>query len=127
MNRQLTAERTRRAVVTESEGNRQAAINVAEGQKQAEILKAEGDRQAAILRAEGFSQALTRIFQAASGVDQKTMALQYLEALKALGASPSTKFVIPTEFTRLLEPISGFVERGMGPDAGASGTATTGR
>jgi regulator of protease activity HflC (stomatin/prohibitin superfamily) len=114
MNRQLSAERTRRAVITESEGSRQAAINVAEGQKQAEILKAEGDRQAAILRAEGFSQALTRIFQAASGVDQKTMALQYLEALKALGASPSTKFVIPTEFTRLLEPISGFVERGMG-------------
>ncbi len=58
MNRQLSAERTRRAVITESEGNRQAAINVAEGQKQAEILKAEGDRQAAILRAEGFSQAL---------------------------------------------------------------------
>ncbi len=123
MNRQLTAERTRRAVVTESEGNRQAAINVAEGQKQAEILKAEGDRQAAILRAEGFSQALTRIFQAASGVDQKTMALQYLEALKALGASPSTKFVIPTEFTRLLEPISGFVERGMGADGGGSASA----
>ena len=67
MNRQLSAERTRRAVITESEGTRQAAINVAEGQKQSEILKAEGDRQAAILRAEGFSQALTRIFQAASG------------------------------------------------------------
>jgi regulator of protease activity HflC (stomatin/prohibitin superfamily) len=118
MNRQLSAERTRRAVITESEGTRQAAINVAEGQKQSEILKAEGDRQAAILRAEGFSQALTRIFQAASGVDQKTMALQYLEALKALGASPATKFVIPTEFTRLLEPISGFVERGMADGAG---------
>jgi regulator of protease activity HflC (stomatin/prohibitin superfamily) len=118
MNRQLSAERTRRAVITESEGTRQAAINVAEGQKQSEILKAEGDRQAAILRAEGFSQALTRIFQAASGVDQKTMALQYLDALKALGASPATKFVIPTEFTRLLEPISGFVERGMGDGAG---------
>jgi regulator of protease activity HflC (stomatin/prohibitin superfamily) len=113
MNRQLSAERTRRAVITESEGTRQAAINVAEGQKQSEILKAEGDRQAAILRAEGFSQALTRIFQAASGVDQKTMALQYLEALKALGASPSTKFVIPTEFTRLVEPFAGFVERSM--------------
>jgi regulator of protease activity HflC (stomatin/prohibitin superfamily) len=113
MNRQLSAERTRRAVITESEGTRQAAINVAEGQKQSEILKAEGDRQAAILRAEGFSQALSRIFQAASGVDQKTMALQYLEALKALGASPATKFVIPTEFTRLVEPIAGFVERGM--------------
>ena len=119
MNRQLSAERTRRAVITESEGSRQAAINVAEGQKQAEILKAEGDRQAAILRAEGFSEALTRIYGAASGIDAKTMALQYLEALKALGSSPATKFVIPTEFTRLLEPIAGFVERGMGPDDGS--------
>ncbi len=114
MNRQLSAERTRRAVITESEGNRQAAINVAEGQKQSEILKAEGDRQAAILRAEGFSEALTRIFKAASGIDQKTMALQYLEALKALGASPATKFVIPTEFTRLIEPFTGFLSKGMG-------------
>ena len=125
MNRQLTAERTRRAVVTESEGNRQAAINVAEGQKQSEILKAEGERQAAILRAEGFSQALTRIYGAAAGIDEKTMALQYLEALKALGNSPSTKFVIPTEFTRLLEPIVGYVGRGMAagparPPAGGS-------
>jgi regulator of protease activity HflC (stomatin/prohibitin superfamily) len=119
MNRQLSAERTRRAVITESEGTRQAAINVAEGQKQSEILKAEGDRQAAILRAEGFSQALTRIFQAASGVDQKTMALQYLEALKALGAGPATKFVIPTEFTRLVEPFAGFVQRSMEPSAAA--------
>jgi regulator of protease activity HflC (stomatin/prohibitin superfamily) len=119
MNRQLTAERTRRAVVTESEGSRQAAINVAEGQKQAEILKAEGDRQAAILRAEGFSEALTRIFQAASGVDQKTMALQYLEALKALGAGPATKFVIPAEFTRLVEPFTNYIGRSMAADRGA--------
>jgi len=113
MNRQLSAERTRRAVITESEGTRQAAINVAEGTKQSEILKAEGDRQAAILRAQGFSEALHQIFSAAKDIDQKTMALQYLEALKALGASPSTKFVIPTEFTRLIEPISGYIERGM--------------
>jgi len=120
MNRQLSAERTRRAVITESEGSRQAAINVAEGQKQAEILKAEGDRQAAILRAEGFSEALTRIFSAAKGVDQKTMTLQYLEALKALGASPSTKFVIPAEFTRMLEPLTGYIEKGMGNRSGAS-------
>jgi regulator of protease activity HflC (stomatin/prohibitin superfamily) len=118
MNRQLSAERTRRAVITESEGSRQAAINVAEGQKQAEILKAEGDRQAAILRAEGFSEALTRIFQAASGVDQKTMALQYLEALKALGASPSTKFVIPAEVTRWIEPLSEYVAKGVAPPEG---------
>jgi regulator of protease activity HflC (stomatin/prohibitin superfamily) len=114
MNRQLSAERTRRAVITESEGSRQAAINVAEGQKQSEILKAEGERQAAILRAEGFSQALERIYSAAKGIDEKTMSLQYLEALKALGASPSTKFVIPTEFTRLAERIGGYVGQGMG-------------
>jgi len=113
MNRQLSSERTRRAVITESEGTRQAAINVAEGQKQSEILKAEGERQAAILRAEGFSQALERIFRAASGVDQKTMALQYLEALKALGASPATKYVIPVEFTRLLDPLTKLIGRGM--------------
>lgn len=126
MNRQLSAERTRRAVITESEGSRQASINVAEGQKQAEILKAEGDRQAAILRAEGFSEALTRIFQAASGVDQKTMALQYLEALKALGASPATKFIIPTEFTRLIEPFTGFVQSSMSKGGPSGGGATGG-
>ena len=120
MNRQLSAERTRRAVITESEGARQSAINVAEGQKQAAILQAEGDRQAAILRAQGFSEALQQIFSAAKGIDQKTMALQYLEALKALGASPATKFVIPTEFTSLVAPIAGFVGRGMGADDGGT-------
>jgi regulator of protease activity HflC (stomatin/prohibitin superfamily) len=120
MNRQLSAERTRRAVITESEGTRQAAINVAEGQKQSEILRAEGDRQAAILRAEGFSLALTQIFGAARQVDQKTMALQYLEALKALGAGPATKFVIPLEFTRLMEPFGAFVARGMAPETPGS-------
>src|SRR5947207_11752006 len=113
-NRQLSAERTRRAVITESEGARQSAINVAEGSKQSQILQAEGERQAAILRAEGFSQALERIFNAARGIDDRTMALQYLEALKALGASPSTKYVIPTEFTRLLAPFMGYTERGFG-------------
>src|SRR6476660_521780 len=118
MNRQLSAERTRRAVITESEGTRQAAINVAEGQKQSEILKAEGDRQAAILRAQGFSQALTRIYGAAAGIDEKTMALQYLDALKALGASPSTKFVIPAEFTRLVEPFTGYIGRSMAENGG---------
>ena len=117
MNRQLSAERTRRAVITESEGARQSAINVAEGSKQSQILQAEGERQAAILRAEGFSQALERIFSAARGVDDRTMALQYLEALKALGASPSTKYVIPTEFTRLLTPFMGYTERGFGGEA----------
>ena len=113
MNRQLSAERTRRAVITESEGARQANINVAEGEKQAAILRAEGQRQAAILNAEGFSQALERIFNAAKGVDSKTMSLQYLEALKAIGASPSTKFVVPLELTQMLAPFAGLLERGM--------------
>jgi len=123
MNRQLSAERTRRAVITESEGTRQSTINVAEGDKQSNILRAEGDRQAAILRAEGFSQALERIFGAAKGIDQKTMALQYLEALKALGAGPATKFVIPVEFTELLRPLSGYIEGGMAAGGGQGGTA----
>ena len=82
MNRMLSAERNRRAVITESEGARQSAINVAEGAKQAAILQAEGERQAAILRAEGFSEALQRIFSAAKDIDDRTMALQYLDALK---------------------------------------------
>src|SRR6187397_1003482 len=110
MNRQLSAERTRRAVITESEGARQSAINVAEGTKQAEILRAEGDRQAAILRAEGFALALGQIYAAASQVDQKTMALQYLEAFKALGESPSTKYIIPLEITQLADSFRGYLE-----------------
>lgn len=114
MNKQMSAERIRRAVVTESLGQREAAINVAEGekqasilraegQKQAAILQAEGERQAQILRAEGFSQALERIFAVAQSVDQKTMTLQYFETLKALGASPATKYIFPMEFTSMLE------------------------
>ncbi len=118
MNRMLSAERNRRAVITESEGARQANINVAEGEKQAAILRSEGRLQAQILEAEGFNQALKQIFEAARGVDERTMALQYLEALKALGAGASTKFVIPLEFTQLMGPLLGFVDRGM--EAGGS-------
>jgi regulator of protease activity HflC (stomatin/prohibitin superfamily) len=114
MTRQMSAERTRRAVVTEAEGSKQAAITVAEGNKQSAILNAEGDRQAAILRAEGFALALTKIYEAAQNVDAKTMSLQYLDALKQIGASPSTKFVIPMEFTDLLSGISGFAQRSFG-------------
>ncbi len=113
MNRMLSAERNRRAVITESEGTRQANINVAEGEKQAAILRAEGKRQAEILEAEGFSQALERIFAAAHLVDEKTMTLQYLEALKGLGAGPATKFIIPVEFVELANRISHYAERGL--------------
>ena len=114
MNRQMSAERIRRAVVTESTGTREAAINVAEGEKQSNILRAEGEkqgnilraegeRQAQLLRAEGFSAALTKIFEAAQTIDPKTMTLQYFETLKSIGTSASTKYIFPLEFTSLLE------------------------
>jgi regulator of protease activity HflC (stomatin/prohibitin superfamily) len=119
MTRQMSAERNRRAVVTEAEGTKQAAITVAEGNKASAILNAEGDRQAAILRAEGFALALSKIYESAQGVDAKTMSLQYLEALKQIGQSASTKFVIPMEFTQLLSGISGFAERSFGDGSGA--------
>jgi regulator of protease activity HflC (stomatin/prohibitin superfamily) len=113
MNRQMSAERIRRAVVTESTGTREAAINVAdgekqsailraEGEKQSNILRAEGERQAQILRAEGFSNALDKIFEIAQTVDQNTMTLQYFEALKSIGSGASTKFIFPLEFTSMI-------------------------
>jgi regulator of protease activity HflC (stomatin/prohibitin superfamily) len=107
MNRQMSAERNRRANITESEGTRQATINVAEGDKQSAILRAEGERQAQVLRAEGFSNALKTIFGAAKGVDDKTMTLQYLEALKALAAGASTKWIVPMELAELTRPLAG--------------------
>jgi Membrane protease subunits, stomatin/prohibitin homologs len=114
MNKQMSAERIRRAVVTESTGTREAAINVAEGnkqsailqaegQKQSAILEAEGQKQAQVLKAEGFSVALEKIFAAAQTIDQKTMTLQYFETLKSLGQGPSTKFIFPLEFTSMIE------------------------
>jgi regulator of protease activity HflC (stomatin/prohibitin superfamily) len=113
MNRQLTAERTRRAVVTESVGKRESDINVADGEKQAAILKAqgvkessilvaEGERQAQLLRAEGYSDALAKIFSIAKDVDPQTMSLQYFETLKSMATNPSTKFIFPMEFTSML-------------------------
>ncbi len=115
MTRQMSAERSRRALVTEADGKKQAAITIAEGEKQAAILKAEGDRQAAILRAEGFSLALDKIFSVAKTVDANTMSLQYLDALRALGASPATKFVFPLEFTRLLQPFLDYAGKSFSP------------
>jgi regulator of protease activity HflC (stomatin/prohibitin superfamily) len=121
MTRQMSAERTRRAVVTEAEGTKQSAITVAEGQKQSAILSAEGDRQAAIVQAEGFAHALTQIYESARGLDANTMTLQYFEALKKLGASPATKFVVPMELSRLLAGITGSIGQAF-TDGGDSAT-----
>jgi regulator of protease activity HflC (stomatin/prohibitin superfamily) len=103
MNRQMSAERVRRAVVIEAEGARQANITVAEGEKQAAILRAEGQRQAAILNAEGLAKALVTISTEAKKVDTNTMGLQYLDAIKKLAEGPASKFFFPLELTKLVE------------------------
>jgi regulator of protease activity HflC (stomatin/prohibitin superfamily) len=129
MNRQMAAERERRAAVIEAEGKRAAAITVAEGEKQAAILKAEGERQAhileaeggrqaQILQAEGYSTALNTINGAARTLDEKAMGLQYLDALKNIGEGQSTKFIFPMEFTGLLRAFRTFAG-GNGADGGA--------
>jgi regulator of protease activity HflC (stomatin/prohibitin superfamily) len=127
MSRQMSAERLRRAVVTEAEGRRESVVKIAQGEKQARILNAEGDKQArilqaegareaeikeaegqrqgAILRAEGFATALTRIHEVARGVDSNTMSLQYLDTLRRLGDTEATKYIVPMEFTSLLRPL----------------------
>ena len=125
MTRQMSAERTRRAVVLEADGTKQAAITVAEGNKasailnaegskQSAILNAEGERQSAILRAEGFALALQRIFETAQGVDANTMTLQYLDALKQIGASSSSKIVVPMELAGLAGGIVALAEQARG-------------
>ena len=113
MNRQMSAERDRRAQVTASTGQKEATVTIADGDKQAAILRAEGEKQSAILtaegereaqllRAEGYAQALEKIFSAAKDIDQKTMTLQYFETLKDIGANPATKYIFPMEFTSMI-------------------------
>jgi len=130
MTRQMSAERTRRAVVTEAdgakaaaitvaEGNKEAAILNAEGSKQSNILTAEGERQAAILRAEGFALAIRSINESASIADLKTMQLQYLETLKSIGSSNSSKVVVPMELSGLAAGIAAIAEAAA-PAGGAA-------
>lgn len=121
---QMKAERNRRAMVTEASGKRESNIAIAtgereakilqaEGTKKANILEAEGEREAALLRAEGFANALHKIYDVASNIDEKTMMLQVLDTLKALGASPSTKYIFPMAFMELVKPIEGYLKGGL--------------
>jgi regulator of protease activity HflC (stomatin/prohibitin superfamily) len=96
---------------------------VAEGDKQSAILRAEGARQSRMLEAEGYAQALQTIYASANNIDAKTMTLQVIDGLKALGASPSSKLVIPMEFTRLFGQLGDYLDQSM---SGEKGTANGG-
>ena len=118
MTRQMSAERTRRAAVTEAEGQKQAAITLAEGTKQAAILAAEGERQATVLKAEGLAAGLAKIREVAHDLDEHTLQLQYLDTLKQVGTSAATKIVVPMELGALAGGISGAIAAGS--EAGAT-------
>ena len=133
MNRQMSAERDRRAEVILAEGERQAAIEraqgskqsailEAEGSKQSQILQAEGERQAQLLRAEGYASALGAIYQQARDIDGKTMALQYMDTLEKVGSSPSTKFVLPMELAGMAQNLAAAMS-GMTAVNGKNGDA----
>jgi regulator of protease activity HflC (stomatin/prohibitin superfamily) len=134
MSRQMSAERYRRATVTEADGTREAAVTIAngnrdaailnaEGERQSAILNAEGNRQAAILNAEGFSPALDRIYQSASRIDDKTMALQYLDMMRTLANSSSTKWVVPMELTSFVTNFARNMTSAASPPSNGDGNS----
>ena len=124
MEKQLRAEREKRASILAAEGLRQAKILTAEGEKQSAILSAEGARQSAILRAEGQAQAIATVFQAVhdNDPDPKLLAYQYLQTLPQLAQGPGNTFwVIPSEVTTALRSVaSAFAGEASaaGPQAG---------
>jgi regulator of protease activity HflC (stomatin/prohibitin superfamily) len=110
MEKQMRAEREKRAAILTAEGLRQSKILTAEGEKQSQILRAEGDKQGQILRAEGQSQAIGTVFQAVhrNDADPKVLAYQYLQTLPQLAqAEGNTFWVIPSEVTTALKTLSG--------------------
>lgn len=118
MEKQMRAERDRRAAILTAEGTKQSAILQAEGARQAEILRAEGEKQGQILRAEGEAEAITTVFHAIheGNPDDKLLAYQYLQTLPKISDSASSKlWIIPSEFTEALKGVSGaFGSRGGG-------------
>ena len=119
MEKQMRAERDRRAAILTAEGTKQSQILTAEGEKQAAVLKAEGARTAAILRAEGESKAIETVFQAIHDgePDQQLLSYQYLQMLPQLAQGPANKiFVIPSEFSQALGNIGGAISRFGAPE-----------
>ncbi|MFF1542638.1 SPFH domain-containing protein [Streptomyces sp. NPDC058291] len=109
MQKQMRAERDKRAAILGAEGQRQSQILTAEGDKQAAVLRAEGNRTAAILQAEGQSRAIDEVFQAVhrNDPDPKLLAYQYLQMLPQLAQGPgSTFWVIPSEMTSALQGVT---------------------
>jgi regulator of protease activity HflC (stomatin/prohibitin superfamily) len=109
MEKQMRAERDRRALILTAEGTKQSAILTAEGARQAEILRAEGDKQAAVLRAQGEAEAIQTVFSAIhlGNPDDKLLAYQYLQTLPKIADSASSKlWIIPSEFTEALKGMS---------------------
>ncbi|TMR10683.1 SPFH/Band 7/PHB domain protein [Nonomuraea turkmeniaca] len=109
MEKQMRAERDKRAAILNAEGQRQSQILTAEGDKQSRILRAEGGRTAAILEAEGQSRAIDQVFQAVhrNDPDPKLLAYQYLQMLPQLAQGPGNTFwVIPSEVTSALQGVS---------------------
>ena len=120
MEEQTSAERERRAAILKADGQKRSAILQAEGDKQSRILEAEGVRQAKVLEAQGErtktilekqgeAQGLRITAMGASALDAKALTVLSLDSLKALGAGPATKFVIPFEISKLLEGASEYV------------------
>jgi regulator of protease activity HflC (stomatin/prohibitin superfamily) len=119
MEKQMRAERDRRAAILTAEGVKQSQILTAEGEKQAAVLKAEGGRTATILRSEGEAQAIDTVFSAIhkGAPDQALLSYQYLQMLPQLAAGEANKiFVIPSEFSQALANVAGKLG---GPPPGA--------
>jgi regulator of protease activity HflC (stomatin/prohibitin superfamily) len=124
MEKQMRAERDRRAAILNAEGVKQSQILTAEGEKQSAVLRAEGAKEAAILRAEGEAQAIDTVFRAihAGDPDPKLLSYQYLQMLPQLAKGESNKiWVIPSEFTTALSNLSGAVGRAVGGEAPPAG------
>ena len=120
MEKQMRAERDRRAAILTAEGVKQSAILTAEGEKQSAVLKAEGAKTAAILRAEGESKAISTVFEAIheGRPDQELLSYQYLQMLPQLARGEANKlFIIPSEFSSALGNIGGAIGRMAAPPA----------